>query len=453
MSQPDGTSESAPAAAAPLDAFVDPGECRMTTAVLPESPAPISPTPTTEASTSPTFGPVARADLLVNIDFVRGVALLGILLVNTASFFAPTTVASGLSAFAALSPLDLAVSLFVTVFVAGKFISTFSMLFGYGLSGQVERAHEAGSSPGKFALRRLGVLAAFGLLHGLLLWYGDVLFIYASLGVLWRTNTPGSLLVIAGVLLGLLVLYSAVGETFGVVIADNESATRQGDFNPAAWQSGEAAAYRDGPYWRTVPYRLGMWLIIIVAVVLWVWVQIVGMFALGAWMWKKRFFSPEQAALRRRVLLVFWPVGLTLAVASLTLHGVALQNSSRVTWAIAGAVGALAVVTLPLGYVSGLALLAERLPGWLVNTVASAGRMALTVYLSETVVATFLSYHWGLGWFGRVSPWQQAVVAVAVWAGLVLMSRLWLSVFAQGPMEWLWRKLEYGRLPKASSAA
>jgi uncharacterized protein len=77
--------------------------------------------------------------------------------------------------------------------------------------------------------------------------------------------------------------------------------------------------------------------------------------------------------------------------------------------------------------------------------VASAGRMALTVYLSQTVIATFLSYHWGLGWFGLLSPWQLLVLALLIWSALVLFSRLWLCIFEQGPMEWLWRKLEYGR--------
>src|SRR5262249_37958707 len=199
----------------------------MTTTALTEAPAPDPQAPATPEPhvAPPAFGPITRADRLVNIDFVRGVALLGILLVNTASFFAPLS-ASGMSFFAKLSAVDLCVALFVLVFVTGKFISTFSMLFGYGLSGQVERAHEAGRSPGKFAFRRLGVLAVFGLLHGLALWYGDILFIYASLGVfvvLWRTNTAGSLLIIAGVLLGLFVLWITVIETLGGVFGGNEN--------------------------------------------------------------------------------------------------------------------------------------------------------------------------------------------------------------------------------------
>src|SRR5207302_1920464 len=110
----------------------------------------------------------------------------------------------------------------------------------------------------------------------------------------------------------------------------------------------------------------------------------------------------------------------------------ALYGGSRAAWAAGGIVGTLVVCTLPLGYVSGLALLAERLPGWLVTTVASAGRMALTVYLSETLITTFISYYWGLGLFGKVSPWQQVGLAFAIWGVLVLFSRLWLSFFAQG---------------------
>src|SRR5262249_50920254 len=150
-------------------------------------------------------------------------------------------------------------------------------------------------SPGKFAFRRLGVLAVFGLLHGLGLWYGDVLLIYASLGVfvvLWRTNTAGSLLIIAGVLFGLLMLWMTGLETAGVGVARNENVAWQGELNPTSWQKGEVAAFRYGPYLRTVPYRLMGWLAVVVSTALVVWTQVVGMFALGAWMWKKRFFSP-----------------------------------------------------------------------------------------------------------------------------------------------------------------
>ena len=370
----------------------------------------------------------------MNIDFVRGVAHPGHPAGQHGQLLRADDGPVGHVVLRETLPPDLAVTLFVTVFVSGKFISTFSMLFGYGLSGQVERAHASFLLPGKFAMRRRCVwrcsVCCTGYCCGTATCCSSTPR-WACSSCCGAPNTPGSLLIIAGILLGLVVVYAGVGETLGVVFAENENATRPGDFNSAAWQPGEVAAYRDGPYWRTVPYRLGMWLLIVVAVAVWVWVQIVAGSRWGRGCGRRRLSRRNRRRCAARAACFARGADAGGRVAGPVRRGLA-ERFAPLAWAIAGVVGALAVVTLPLGYVSAFALLAERLPGWLVNTVALHGRMALTVYLSETVVSTFLSYHWGLGWFGRVSPWQQAVVAVAIWAGLVLMSRLWLTSSRRG---------------------
>ena len=69
--------------------------------------------------------------------------------------------------------------------------------------------------------------------------------------------------------------------------------------------------------------------------------------------------------------------------------------------------------------------------------------MALTNYLSETIIATFIMYYWGLGWFGSVPPAGQMAIAVLVYCGLILTSALWLRFFQFGPMEWIWRAVTY----------
>ena len=86
---------------------------------------------------------------------------------------------------------------------------------------------------------------------------------------------------------------------------------------------------------------------------------------------------------------------------------------------------------------------------WLART----GRMALTVYLAQTVIATSLFFGWGLGWFGAYSRAELMVVAVTVQLSLVLFANLWLMRFSWGPMEALWRRLSYGATNRSPTQA
>lgn len=170
-----------------------------------------------------TFGPLSRGERLVGIDFVRGVALLGILLVNAGSFFGPMMSDSRPENVSKLSALDLVARSLVSGLCFTKFISIFAMLFGYGLLTQVERVEASGRSPWWFAFRRLGALALIGLAHALGLWYGDVLFTYASLGlfvVIFRKATrPRDLLLLAGCFLGQVAVLRVGGEFLNLLMS------------------------------------------------------------------------------------------------------------------------------------------------------------------------------------------------------------------------------------------
>ncbi len=101
---------------------------------------------------------------------------------------------------------------------------------------------------------------------------------------------------------------------------------------------------------------------------------------------------------------------------------------------------------MSLAYLGGAILIAASgVAAPAVAAVARVGRMALTNYLTETVVATFLMYHWGLGWFGSVLPAKQFLIVFVVYGGLLITSTIWLRFFQFGPMEWLWRTVTYLR--------
>lgn len=183
------------------------------------------------------IGPIGASERIKTLDVLRGGALLGILMVNMASFSLP------FAEFAAPNLAEVAVSerlawAFVSVFFQFKFISLFSLLFGAGLIVQMLRMEQRGQRFVPLYLRRLFVLAIFGLAHGLLLWYGDILFIYACVGVwlmIFRWVSPRAMLITAGVILTIL-------SSLQFLIAAGLLLTGQGSQNSASQQPFPATA-------------------------------------------------------------------------------------------------------------------------------------------------------------------------------------------------------------------
>jgi uncharacterized protein len=411
--------------------------------------------------TEPAFRPTAKSERIVAIDFVRGLALLGILLVNVTFFFGPIGILSDAGLVRQMGDRDQVAFLLVQSACQGKFISLFSLLFGYGLLRQIEKAAAAGRSALGFVARRLGALAVFGALHGVFVWYGDILFIYALLGgwlLLARGVRARNLMIVAVCLLLIAVVLRAGVEVLGIwweplvrtpAPALPGDAPRGGEailaavFDPArpVWVQAEIEAYRNGPWRDAEVFRLVEWGYNLVATAMISGWHVLGMFFIGGALWRVKFFAPEQAALRGRVLMICLPLGafIEAAAGDFFWHGL----GDRRLWTIASSLQGVSICILPLGYLAWFALLADWLPRWLVAPVSSAGRMALTVYLLESAVATGLSYHWGLGWFGRVVAFDQVLLSVTIWGGLVLFGWVYLRFFEQGPMEKLWRWLEY----------
>jgi len=174
--------------------------------MIPTSPAPLA--------------PVAESSRIDAIDVVRGFALLGIFLVNVGMhgdtfglYFDPTPPAGS-------SPADQVVHYVVKVFCEGKFYPLFSLLFGIGLALQWQRARAAGRRLLGTGLRRLAVLGLFGLAHGLLLWYGDILFIYSIAGLLLLLlidARPRTLAIVGACLMGVCALAGTGLGTLGAL--------------------------------------------------------------------------------------------------------------------------------------------------------------------------------------------------------------------------------------------
>jgi len=404
--------------------------------------------------------PIAEPERFVTLDVLRGFAVQGILLVNILFFAFPMDRADQVQ-LADLTGPDSAARLIVSFLAEYKFITLFSLLFGMGLAIQNRRAQLAGRSFARPYLRRLLVLFLFGLAHGVLLWYGDILALYAVLGLiaLLCRNVRTRRLVIASVVLFLvpLALLAAVyalrpDEILRHKQGWSDLASDAANRDPQAarlfrFMADETRIYRDGPWSDIVKHRILTLLIVMLPIgalmIMW---RVLALFLLGIVLMRHGMFddSDGRRPVYRRMILWGFAIGVPLQVMA---HVLRAGNVTSI-WTIwshqmAEYVGS---AGMSAAYAGVLAMACLR-PDWRQRLLplAAAGRMALTNYLSQSVICGLIFYSYGLARFDTLSFADVLVVAVAIFVIQVAASMGWLRHFRFGPMEWLWRTLTYLR--------
>jgi uncharacterized protein len=404
--------------------------------------------------------PLPVNERILTLDIVRGFALLGILIMNmpgfTNSFFIE---ADGSHLWT--QPWDQGAELVRDMLFSGKFNSMFSLLFGIGFTIQLGRLQER--EPDRATAiytRRLVALLAFGLIHAMVFWTGDVLHIYAILGFL--------LLVLRNVsnrtvylLIALCILYPAVSGTLRLLLmtpeivkervalmqvweASNNAAYGHGSFLAAAREHArELLFFYDNPWnlWGTLGFYVQMTTTMLLG------------FLIGRNGWVRRI--PELMPTIKR--LQWWALGIGIAC-SLFFGIVGEMNRApgpspiKILISITYVVSRVSLMSF---YVLTIVRLAQ-LPAWqrIFAPMAAAGRMPLTNYLMQTLIATTIFYGWGFGLWGRMGPALGLALAFAIFFVIqVPLSIWWLRRYSMGPMEWVWRYLTYGHAPAMARGA
>ncbi len=400
--------------------------------------------------------PSERADIL---DVLRGFALLGIFLANTFAFTGYGYLEQAGRAALPTYPIDAILRVLVTIFVEGKFYSLFSFLFGIGFSVLLLRSEQKGVDLASFYERRLLLLMLIGAVHLLLLWEGDIVFLYALLGGLlpwFRKCSNRTLLLWAGALIasplltdGLKVLLEVKTGSFlrGIAQSVDHATGVPTDGNDlGTYLSRPGSGWREWWNWMLSGY-IYRYAYIIESNRM---PKVLGVFLLGLWVGRNRIYAnlDQHVGLLRKLRLWGLLLGLTgcTAMAYFGNDQKSVPNALGLFDTLAYAAG---VVPLSLAYVAIVCLLWLRTRGsrsW--KVLAPVGRMALTNYLTQTVVAILLFYGVGLGLGRFVGPTVFLPMALGIYALQVMFSNWWFRHFSFGPVEWLWRQFTYGkRLP------
>ncbi len=408
--------------------------------------------------------PLPATERIESLDVLRGIALLGIFVMNmpgfSSSFHQPLAEVPQL--VDETSALDKAAYMLMGWLFDGKFNGLFSFLFGVGLMLQLQRLSPQGSdsSATGVVLRRMLALLAFGVLHITLLWGGDVLHIYAILGmglVLLRGWSALSLAWLAAALYVGQVLHAVIGaDRWSLASARAEQAFL------AREMARDNAIFGEGSWWQGVLLRTEQaatqYLNPFIAwPSLWFWLAVATTAVMGAWAWRAGWLQahgPQQQWLaspagRNRLLQALVLGSALWWAASLLGHGLEAYRppsaSAVVGWAL-GDLSRLVLVVAYAGWVlrwcitppSGLGLVMRR-------QLALVGRMPLTQYLLQSLMGTFIFHGWGLGLWEELGSAAQMALAFALFLGIQIpLAHWWLARHPMGPVEALWRRLSYG---------
>ncbi len=405
---------------------------------------------------------------IAQIDVLRGFAVLAVAWIGVAAFGLPYGANALPTLLGTQSTLNLALWASTDVYMQGAVRGVFSMLFG--ASALILLAEDRLVAGGvaqvdRFYRRNLSLML-FGIIHGyLLLWPHDVLYAYGLLGlfIFPLRRAPAWALLVAGVAMqavaaveidwGLVLGWlrglaqaqaqapeAALGAAspqegarffnwLRVQMAQDIQTYRSGYLDIFAAQVGEVAAQQSTVFYKRHLYEIG------------------GMMMIGMALYRWGVLSGRSP----------WGLYLALAVLGLGLGGWLRGADIYPIWVqgfdplalVQAREGSLDLgrLLVALGQVGLIGLLCRwHRAAWLTGPLAATGRLALTHYLSQTVLFIGLFYGLGLGLFATLERWQLALICLAVWALQIGFSLLWLRHFRYGPLEWLWRCLIYGRV-------
>ncbi len=403
-----------------------------------------------------TLSPVQPSDRIVMLDFLRGFALLGILMVNMPLMNAPMTTEVGEFQIWT-DPVNTLASQWIKFFFTSKFYVLFSLLFGVGFYLFTKKGENTGVSMIPLFRRRLFWLLLIGIAHITLLWYGDILVVYALVGfllLLFKRLKVKSMLIWAAIaimvpilLTGLMVVIIRWAMTIPEAATEIQYGFDTAYTRMEALTAEALNVYKNGTFAEI--FRIRMIEYSQMATALFYFIpNVLAMFLVGTAMARSNRFAHNDKNRRFYIRLLLWSVPIAIIGNVMLVHFAAKSsmvqvNMDTLLYLIGSTFGG---VSLAMVYLSSIYLLfhtrwMQQIGKW----VAATGRMALTNYLMQSIICTTLFYSYGFGLYGSINTWQGILLTFAIFVIQLLWSRYWLNRYRYGPLEWLWRSLTYGK--------
>ncbi|MEE1876994.1 DUF418 domain-containing protein [Altererythrobacter litoralis] len=417
--------------------------------------------------------PVAKSNRIDSLDILRGIAVFGILLMNISAFGMIWQAYGNPYAAGGSTGLNLQLFEIMNGGFEGTMRGIFSMLFGAGVVLMTERMENSGAglTTAEIHFRRMSWLMLFGVIHwALLLWTGEILFLYSLCGFLLFAvrKLPARVQFAVGIVGLLYAAYSgnqdyhevaaqsqvaaaaqAVADSGAALSPEQQAsidswAERESEFIPTEESTAMFEGWHQGTYveavkgqfdfsysfqWTHAPY--------------WMFTDVLPFMLIGMALLKWGVLSAERnVRFYRLMVLVGYGIGIPLGLYELGL--LAAGDYGPVAAAEAGRTYQFSRLAMVAGHI-GLVLTVVKLGlfKWLQQGFAAAGQMALTNYIGQTLICTFLFYGFGFGLYGQLDRAQLYMLVAAIAVVEIVFSLIWLRNYRFGPLEWVWRSLTY----------
>ena len=371
---------------------------------------------------------------ITNLDFIRGFALLGILVINIIAFGLPLTATTNPSTFGIENTLDWMVLIISSVFFEFKMMGLFSMLFGVGIIIFLENAEKKTSKPKTLAIWRNFILLCFGLIH-MSIWIGDVLAPYAICAFLLIIfpDVKKPILIFLAIVF-LMIAFIVITNYFSSLYDTNGNLISEEEWILLASEGGELSY---GKFWfpdsESFGNLVGMWWYI------GAFFRAISLMLFGILLYKLNIIQGKKNIVFYKKIAVYgFSVGLPLSIYSIYLL-VSTDYDPSVLF-ISNIFNTLSVIPMVLGYTGVLTILNLKLRDSISTRLQACGKLAFTNYITQTLFGVFIIGAFRLDTFSRS---ELIIFVFLVWIIQIAWSKPILEKFNYGPLEWVWRKLTY----------
>ncbi len=392
--------------------------------------------------------PTTSTERIISLDILRGFAILGILIMNIQSMSMISAAYLNPAAYGDMTGINKIAWIVSHLLADSKFLSIFSILFGAGVILFTDRLNEKGVNSIGVHYRRTFWLLIIGLLHAYMLWYGDILVTYA-LSALWivllRKKKPKTLFIAGAVIFSVAsVLFLLTGFSIPYMPEASKLGMMKGWLPSAEAISREMNLYT-GSYLSQmeirIPKTIKMQTFLYFYYFGW---RTSGLMLIGMALYKSGILSAQKSKLYYIKMTLTGLVLGYLIVGFGLFKNFAHNFSMEYSFFFGSQFNNWGSLLVSLGYIGLVILLIKSYKkGWLAISLQAVGQMALSNYLIQTIICTFIFYGHGFGLFGKVDRWQQILIVFSIWILQLIISPLWIKYFKFGPFEWLWRSLTY----------